>query len=77
MSTLFWIKRSLAVYCSVFGCLLVVELIKQHTIRAALAFACWWALMATSVFVISGLYYARRGIACRMCPPPGADSAAG
>ena len=67
MSTLFWLKRSFAVFFCVFAGLTAVELLKRHALPSAITFAALWALIATGIFTATRVYYARRGIACAMC----------
>lgn len=67
MGTRFWIRRFCVMLVGVFAVLLLVERLKGHDWRAALAFSALWGLITASVFIGTRLYYASRGVACAIC----------
>ena len=67
MSIGFWIRRFITVAAGAFVVLLAVELLKGHGWKAGAAFSALWSLISTTVFVVTRVYYARRGVACAVC----------
>ena len=63
----FWAIRALKVYIGVLIALLIIELLKQHTIENALIFAVTWSFITTSVFIVTRLYQSRKGLECALC----------
>lgn len=67
MGAWFWIKRFFLVYVGVSLVLLLSERIKGHGWRGALTFSALWAVITTTVFIATRMYYSRRGVACPVC----------
>jgi hypothetical protein len=55
------------VLMGVFTVLFAVYLIRGRELRWALREAVIWSAVSSTVFLISGLYYARRGRGCVLC----------
>ncbi|HET8901312.1 MAG TPA: hypothetical protein VFM84_05165 [Holophagaceae bacterium] len=67
MGARFWIRRSFLVLTGIFLVLLLVERLKGHPWRGALAFSGLWALISASIFIGTRLYYSSKGEACPLC----------
>jgi len=67
MSYQFWVRRAIKVYAVLFFILLVIQLLKQHTIEESIIFAATWSLLSTTVFIVSRFFQSRRGIECALC----------
>lgn len=67
MGARFWIKRFCVMYAGIFAALLLVERLKGHGWRAALAFSGLWALISAGIFIGTRLHYASKGVACPLC----------
>jgi hypothetical protein len=63
----FWVIRTLKVYIGVLIALLVIELLKHHSIENALIFAATWSFISTSLFIGTRLYQSRKGVECLLC----------
>lgn len=64
------LKRFLAVGALAFAILTGVQLLKGHELPSAARFAGMWSAIAATVFVATGMYYARRSIDCPLCNEP-------
>lgn len=60
-------KRTSLVAATMFCILVIAELLKGHGLRAALIFSAIWSVISTSVYVLTRMYYFRKGIACSVC----------
>ncbi|MEW6992008.1 hypothetical protein AADZ91_15170 [Colwelliaceae bacterium 6441] len=67
LSLKFWLIRAIKIYCSVAIILLIVELIKDHTLINAIYFALFWSFITTSVFIATILYHLSKGRHCQLC----------
>ena len=67
MGARFWVRRFCVVYAGIFAVLLLVERLKGHPWRGALAFSGLWALISASIFIGTRLYYSSKGEACPLC----------
>lgn len=67
MRTSFWIKRGLLVFTCVLGVLFAVYLARGQGPRSALSESALWAAISTSIFLINGIYRARKGQVCALC----------
>jgi len=63
----FWIKRFLAVFSGVFLLLLVVGLLKDRPLRQVVSESALWAAISTAIFIVTRVYYSRRGQRCELC----------
>lgn len=66
MGTVFWVKRFLAVFSSVFLLLLMVEFLKNHSFQSSIIFAATWFFLASVVFVSARLYQSKKAALCIM-----------
>jgi hypothetical protein len=74
MRTFFWVRRFCMVLMGVFAVLFTVYLVRGRELGWAFREAAIWSGISSTVFLISGLYYSRRGRACMLCDglPPSA-----
>ena len=64
------LKRFLAVGALAFAILTGVQLLKGHGLPSATRFAGVWSAISATLFVATGMYYARRSIDCPLCNEP-------
>ncbi len=60
-------KRTSLLAATMFCILVIAELLKGHGLRAALIFSVIWSAISTSVYVVTRIYYFRKGVACPAC----------
>ena len=63
----FWIVRALKIFTGVSIVLLVVQLLKQHSIEDSIIFAVIWSFLTTLVFIVSRVYQSSKGVECALC----------
>ncbi len=67
MGIKFWLKRTATVFLCVLVILVIVELLKGHTLFESVIFALLWSTISTTIFIATRLYYSRKGVACDLC----------
>jgi hypothetical protein len=67
MSSGFWIKRTLTVFCLFFLVISVAHALRGHTPGDAAIFGLTWSSVSTVLFTAARLYQARRGMYCSIC----------
>lgn len=63
-------KRFVTVGLAIFAVLFCVQLLKGYESATAARFAVIWAAVSASLFVVTGMYYARRKNDCPICNEP-------
>ncbi len=73
MNTRFWLRRFLINFLIAAGLLLLVNLAKGKALGEAAVESLTWGGIAAAIFIITGIFRARRGDPCRLCgiPPEG------
>jgi hypothetical protein len=64
------IRRFLFVGVIAFIVLVVVQVMKGHSLTEAARFAGVWGAVSATLFVATGIYYARKSIDCPICKDP-------
>ena len=67
MSTMFWVRRYAVVFGLTFSVLVMVQLLKGYSVEESSGYGGFWALVASTIFIATRRYYARKGVACELC----------
>lgn len=67
MGAAFWVRRFLLVFAGAFVVIAGAQALKGHPIAYSATQGLLWAAVAATIFTVSRIYQARKGLHCAIC----------